>query len=60
MSRRQYPACLLPLPAFQAGGGSVGSMTCHSASLMSEGYRGTRALRLIPPGQHRHGTGEVA
>jgi hypothetical protein len=30
------------------------------ASLMSEGYRGTRALRLIPPGQHRHGTGDVA
>jgi hypothetical protein len=48
------------LPAFHAGAGSAGSMTCHSASLMSEGYRGTRALRLIPPGQHRHRTGEVA
>ena len=35
-------------------------MTCDSASLTSEGYRGTRALRLIPPGKHRHRTGEVA
>src|SRR5215469_18904483 len=31
-------------------------MTCHSASLMSDGYRGTRVRRPIPPGQQRHAT----
>src|SRR5215467_9704084 len=31
-------------------------MIAHPASLMSDGYRGTRVLRPIPPGQHRHAT----
>ena len=59
MSRRHHSAGRPPLPCFHAGTGSVGSVTAHSASLMSDGYRGTRVLRLIPPGQHRHGTAEV-
>ena len=37
-----------------------GAHTAHSPLPMSEGYRGTRALRLTPPGQHRHATGSAA
>lgn len=57
-SRLHCSAGRPPLPAFHAGAGSVGSMTCHSASLMSDGY-GTRVLRLMPPRRQRHGTAEV-
>src|SRR6185437_15165394 len=59
MSRRQYPAGRPPLLSVQAGAGSAGSVTAHSASDMSEGYRGVLVLRLIPPGQHRHATAGV-
>src|ERR1700730_6330929 len=59
MSRRQYSAGLPPLPSVQAGAGSAGSVTAHSAPDMSEGYRGVLALRLIPPGQHRYSTAGV-
>ena len=31
-------------------------MVSTAMSLMSDGYRGIRVLRLIPPGQHRHAT----
>ena len=44
------------MPAFHAGAGNVGSMTAHSASRVYDGFRGTRALRLMPSGQHRQGT----
>ncbi len=37
----------------------MGSVNAHSALRMSDGYRGIRALRLIPPGQQRHGTSSV-
>src|SRR6185312_8342134 len=57
MSRMQYTAGRPPLPASHAGDGSSGSHTAHSASVMSEGYRRLRELRLRPPGQHRQGTG---
>jgi hypothetical protein len=61
MSRRQCPAGRPPRPCFHAGPGSVGSITAHSASLMSGGYHGTRVLRLIPPGQQRrHATAGIA
>jgi hypothetical protein len=49
-SRAPAPALLPPRA------GKAGSMTAHSASLISDGYRGIRVLRLIPPGQHRHAT----
>src|SRR6516225_277166 len=60
MSRMQYAAGWPPLPASHAGAGSSGSHTAHSASVMSEGYRRSRVLRLRPPGQHRHVTGAGA
>ena len=56
MSRMQYREGRPPRPASHAGAGSNGSHTAHSASVMSEGYRRARALREIPPGQHRHAT----
>ena len=37
MSRRQYSPGWPPFPSVQAGGGSAGSVTAHSAPVMSEG-----------------------
>jgi hypothetical protein len=56
MSRRQCPAGRPPPPCFHAGAAKAGPVTACSASLVSDGYRGARVLRLIPPGQHPHAT----
>ena len=44
-----------PWPSIHPGAGSSGSMTAHSASVMSEGYRRAQVLR-DPAGQHRQAT----